>query len=551
MPPCSQLFSTSSEKFKNFYKVRNSKGKVFRLHTVSEEFVYKELSSLNSSKSTGLDNISARFLKDGASFLKLPITYIINMSITSGEVPGELKSARVKPLFKKNCRSEVGNYRPVSILCVVSKILERAVYNQLEAFVTKNNLIYEFQSGFRGNFSTDTRLIHLTDHIKKNTSKGLYTGMIMLDLQKAFDTVDHEILCQKLSVMGVVSVEWFRSYLSDRTQMVNVNNTSSDFQKITCGVPQGSILGPLLFLCYVNDMSMSISGECKLMLYADDSAILYSHKNPRVISERLGQELESCSKWLVDNKLSLHLGKTELILFGSKRKLKKIKDFFVTCNGQTINKQKSVKYLGVMLDQELSGEAIANEVIKKVNARLRFMYRQGYFLTSSMRKTLCNSLIQCHFDYACSSWYSSLSKYFQKRLQVTQNKVVRFINKYNPRRSVNSSDLSKLGMLNVEHRVKQMRLNHVYRIYNNCCPEYMRDNFIQVSEVHSYSTRHSLHNFKVPSVNNISKSTFYYNAVQDWNQLPENKKTLYGFKKEIKSFLNSLQIQKENSEWVM
>ena len=138
-----------------------------------------------------------------------------------------------------------------------------------------------------------------------------------------FDTVDHEILYQKLSVMGVVSVGWFHSYLSDRTQMVNVNNTSSDFQKITCGVPQGSIL----FLYYVNDMSMSISGECKLMLYTDDSAILYSHKDPRVISERLGQELESCSKWLVDNKLSLHLGKTESILFGSKRKLKKVKDF--------------------------------------------------------------------------------------------------------------------------------------------------------------------------------------------------------------------------------
>ena len=207
------------------------------------------------------------------------------MSITSGEVPDELKSARVKPLFKKNCRSVVGNYRPVSILCVVSKILERAVYNQLEVFVTKNNLIYEFQSGFRGNFSTDICLIHLTDHIKKNASKGLYTGMIMLDLQKALDTVAHEILCQKLSAMGVVSVEWFRSYLSDMTQMVKVNNTSSHFQRITSGVPQGSILGPLFLLCYVNDMGMSFSGECKLMLYAYDSAILYSHKDPRVISE--------------------------------------------------------------------------------------------------------------------------------------------------------------------------------------------------------------------------------------------------------------------------
>ena len=150
----------------------------------------------------------------------------------------------------------------------------------------------------------------------------------MLDLPKAFDKVDHEILYQKLSAMEVVSVEWFRSYLSDRTQMINVNNTSSDLQKITCGVPQGSILGPLLFLCYVNDMSMNISDECKLMLYADDSAILYSHTDPRVISETLGQELESCSKWLVDNKLTLHLGKTESIPFGSQRKLKKIKDLF-------------------------------------------------------------------------------------------------------------------------------------------------------------------------------------------------------------------------------
>ena len=155
----------------------------------------------------------------------------------------------------------------------------------------------------------------------------------MLDLQKAFDTEDHEILCQKLSVIGVVSVDWFHSYLSNRSRMVDVNSASSDFQRIACRVPQGSILGPLLFLCYVNDMSISTGGKCKLMLYTDNSAILYSHRDPRVISGRLGQELESRSKWLEDNKLSLHLGKTESILFGSKRKLKKVKDFSVTCNG--------------------------------------------------------------------------------------------------------------------------------------------------------------------------------------------------------------------------
>ena len=130
----------------------------------------------------------------------------------------------------------------------------------------------------------------------------------MLDLQKAFDTIDHDILCKKLKEMGIKSVDWFRSYLSNRNQIVNVNDTESDLSLVTCGVPQGSIFGPLLFLCYINDMELSIISECKLLLYAEDSAILYSNKDSRVISAKFGLEPEMCSKWLVDNKLSLHMG---------------------------------------------------------------------------------------------------------------------------------------------------------------------------------------------------------------------------------------------------
>ena len=158
--------------------------------------MYKELLHLNAYKSTGLDGIPANFLKDGAEILKLPITWIINLSISENTVPNEMKVARVKPLFKKNSNLEVGNYRPVSILSIVSNILERAVYIQLENYLTKNNILYEYQSWFRKSFSTDTCLIHLLDHIKINNSQGLYTGMILLDLQKAFDTVDHEVLCK-------------------------------------------------------------------------------------------------------------------------------------------------------------------------------------------------------------------------------------------------------------------------------------------------------------------------------------------------------------------
>ena len=305
--------------------------------------------------------------------------------------------------------------------------MEKAVYKQLESYLIKNNLLYEFQSGFRSAYSTDTCLIHLFDHIKSQTANGLYTGMVMIDLQKAFDTVDHQILCNKFQAMGVSNTKWFESYLTGRKQLVNVNGTESNLADITCGVPQGSILGPLLFLCYVNDMSISINSDCKLLLYADDSTIMFSHKNPEFISHKLGKELESCSEWLIDNKLSLHLGKTECILFGPKRKLKTVTDFQIACHGHIIKSQSSVKYLGIDIDENLSGESIVNGIIKKVNSRLRFMYRKANCLSAETRKTLSMALIQCHFDYSCSSWYASVSQSLKNKLQVAQNKTVRFI----------------------------------------------------------------------------------------------------------------------------
>ena len=233
-----------------------------------------------------------------------------------------MKYAKIKPLFKKNKKTEAENYRPVSVLSNISKILERAVHSQLDQYLNENKMLYSHQSGFRKGHSTDTCLINLMDYVHKSISEGEYVGMALLDLQKAFDTVDHIILCNKLKLMGVGCVEWFRSYLSNRKQIVNVNNTKSSPGIITCGVPQGSILGPLLFLCYINDMSLSV--ECKLYLYADDSALLVRGKHPNIIANSLSKNLDSCKSWLIDNKLSLYLGKTEALLFGTKRKLKHI-----------------------------------------------------------------------------------------------------------------------------------------------------------------------------------------------------------------------------------
>jgi hypothetical protein len=375
----------------------------------------------------------------------------------------------------------------------------------------------------------------------------------MLDLQKAFDTVDHGVLCDKLKEIGVESVEWFHSYLTGRNQCVSVNNTMSEFMSISCGVPQGSILGPLLFLCYVNDMSISISKKCKLILYADDSAILYSHKDPDVIRNVLGNELENCSKWLVDNKLSLHLGKTECILFGTKRKLAKIDKFNICCNGHTIESQNSVKYLGSVIDNDLSATSVVNNIVKKVNSKLKFLYRQRHCLNMNMRKTLCNSLVQCHFDYASSSWYSGISKKLKSRLQVTQNKVVRFICGYDYRTSLKVSDFCKIGWLTIENRVKQLRLNHVHNIFNNNCPSYLHNNFSLVSKTHSYSCRHSVDSFHVPLVDSFTSTSFYYQAICDWNSLPNNIKLLknrHSFKKAVKSELIESMKSAEQADFI-
>jgi hypothetical protein len=519
----SPVFKFGKNFVQDFYSAKGVLPDSFSFNIVSDSKVLKYLNMLSPKKATGLDGIPSRFVKDSAPIIAGPLSHIINLSLIQGVVPDDLKSARVVPLYKKNDKTEVGNYRPVSILSILSKIYERVVYDQVEEYLSKNNLLYMFQSGFRRGFSTDTCLIHLSDYIRFQMDQGNLVGMILLDLQKAFDTVDHGILLMKMEAMGLGKdiLRWFKSYLSERQQLVNVAGSSSSYANITCGVPQGSILGPLLFLIYVNDMSAVVKN--KLLLYADDSGILVAGKNKSDIESSLNEELDTVSKWLIDNKLSLHLGKTESILFGSKPRLRSSPNLNISCNGQVIEPTSYVKYLGATLDQSLSCESMASSVIKKANSRLKFLYRKRNYLTQHTKKLLVMSLIQCHFDYACCFWFYGLSKMWKTKLQVTQNKILRFVLNLDHRSHIGPVQFLSENWLPVSKRVDQIILNQVFKIVRGSAPEYLGELFVSSKSVHSHSTRFSEKgSFSIPKVKSFGIKSFAYMGCTLWNSLPRS-----------------------------
>lgn len=524
-----------------FYSQQGVQVNAFTLEKVTEADVLMKLQRLDGSKATGLDNIPSRFLKDAAETITPSITHIINLSIESGRFPNDLKKAKVIPLYKKGSKLEQGNYRPVSILCTLSKIIERIVFEQVNNYLSSHNLIYELQSGFRKSHSTDTCLLYLTDYIRKEVDKGNFCGMVMLDLQKAFDTVDHRILLSKLSAIGFndIAVRWFESYLQSRTQVVEVGGTLSQPKDVQCGVPQGSVLGPLLFLLYVNDLKSVCS--CELYLFADDSALVFSHKDKKTVELTLSLELGNVSKWLSRNRLSLHLGKTESILFGTRVKLNKNPGFEVLAGDTAINAKDSVSYLGCVLDSQLSGAGQAQKVITKVNQRVRFMARISKYLGKKARLTLAGAIIQPYYDYACCSWYNGLSKFFKNKLQISQNKLVRIILDLTPRTNLDPAHFVGLGWLRVEDRVSLIEINMVHKIVNGHVPKYLSNFFSQVRDVQTYSTRGSATDFVPPKVQTkVGKDSFAYVASCKWNSLPGNLKTITssdGFKRALKIWM--------------
>ena len=494
---------------------------------------------------------------------------IINLSFQTGIFPDILKVAKVIPLHKGGSTQELNNFRPISLLSIFDKIIEKIMHKRLYEFIEEHDILFKNQFGFRKNSSTAHSLIEITENIKESIDKGNYGCGIFIDLKKAFDTVNHKILLTKLEHYGIRGslLKWFETYLTDRKQYVFFNGISSELASISCGVPQGSVLGPLLFLLYINDLP-NISSKLNFFLFADDTNIYYESDNLKTLEKVLNTELKKLSQWLHVNRLALNVSKTNFVIF---RSTKKIVDHNVVLimNRKAIEQKDHVKYLGILIDQHLSWKQQVSSVSKKICRGVGILIKLRSFLEPKMLKDIYYCLVYSHLSYGIEAW-GSACKTETNKLLILQKKAVRILtqNQYcqvfgEPAGPLPHADplFKKTEILKFEDIYKLNIAKFVYKTLCEESPSVFSDWFIYTHDIHLHATRSSttisqthyfdigneqptfsLYTPKSKLVNYGDKMT-KVNGTIIWNNLPafiQEASSIFTFKKYIrKHFLEN------------
>ena len=515
--------------------------------TVTEEEVHKLISN-SPNKSCDLDPIPTTLLKTHLDILIKPITALINMSLQSGEFPTNFKSAHVHPLLKKSNlpHNELKNYRPVSNLNFISKIIEKVVASQINDYLKLNNLHTPFQSAYRKGHSTETALLKLQNDILTNMDNGNVTALCLLDLSAAFDTIDHEILMETLSNdMGIngVALAWLKSYLSDRTQQVNISGTLSEPTVLRFGVPQGSVLGPLLFSLYTKPLSDIIKQyDVRHHFYADDTQI-YTSLSTIDCQDKL-KILQECLKcvqdWMFQSKLKLNPSKTEFIVIGNKNKRNQyISNFPCNILGTRINPSPSVRNLGVIFDEDFNYQSHILQTCKSCFYHIRDLKRIRKHLSLSTTVSLANALVISKLDY-CNSLFAGIRTKELNKLQKVQNCLARIVKKA-PRFSPSTPLLSSLHWLPIESRILFKIGLITYKTLSTGMPYYIHD-LLSVRNSGKNLRTDNGKTLAVPRVNHTLTGlrAFSVKAPVFWNDLPldiRNSGSLGVFKTKLKTFL--------------
>ena len=505
--------------------------------------VYDLIKVLNPSKSVGPNSIPIKLLKIIGPSVSPILALLVNQSFQTGIFPDKLKIAKVITLFKKGNPELPSNYRPISLLPIFSKIFEKLTHRRLYRFLEIHDVLFSLQFGFQENHSIDHALVSLTETVKNTLDNKRFGCGIFIDLQKAFDTVNHKILLSKLEHYGVrgCALEWFRSYLSDRKQYVSVNGSNSNLLSIACGVPQGSVLGPLLFLIYINDLPSS-SKKLNFYLFADDTNIYCESSDLSNLIKIVNRELRSVKKWLDANKLSLNIDKTNYIIFHSSSSSVP-SDAVVKIGKKHIKRVKFVKFLGLLLDEHLSWKYHLSELSKKLARTCGIFFRIRNLLPLDVLLCLYNALFLSFLQYGLIVWGGTYASYIEPIFKL-QKKAVRAIS-FQSRLSPSLPIFKDLKLLKLSE-IFELRLStFVFDSVNKTSPSCFHNFFLFNSSVHQYSTRQAsqgdLYLLRKNSSQYGLKSIRYLGA-KLWNSLPvelRNAPSKVSFKTKMKFYLLS------------
>ena len=520
-----------NNKFQDYLK-NPTKNKLTLKETTPDE-IAKIITDLDGKKSSDIYNISPDVVKLNTQAISQILTIIFNISIHEGCFPTAMKAAKITPIHKGDSVLSVGNYRPISLLPIFSKIFERLIYNRLIVFITENKILSKLQFGFQKNKSTEQAVTSIVSALDQAKQEKKSSYCVFLDFAKAFDTVNHEILLSKLSHYGIQgsSQSLLKTYLSNRTQQTEINGVLSDKGIIKHGVPQGSVLGPLLFLLYINDISES-SNILKFFLFADDTTVFYSDQTNDDTENILNRELSKVSDWLAANKLSLNVKKSNFLHF-----------HHLKCKKQTINlklndikvDEKAVtKYLGVLIDNKLNWKSHIEHVKTKLSRGNGMISRIRYYVNEKCLLNLYYSFIYSHINYNLLNWTSTSPSLINSiNLKVKQSvRLISFKNKYE---HTNPLFLT-LKILPFNDMIKYKQGSFLWKISNGyiCSP---------LSEIFTKNLRNPLR-FNIPNPTcTQDKHKIVYSSTKYWNSLPvgmRKSSTINSFNEKHKKHLLGL-----------
>jgi len=488
-------------------------------------------------KSSDLDSIPIFIFKYCVDIVSSAISQLFNKSISDGVFPDCLKIAKVIPVHKTGDRKAVNNYRPISVLPTLSKIFERLMFERLSGFLSQCNILSPHQFGFRKNSNTSDAIVEFLDHAYDSFSCRKYFISIFLDFSKAFDTVNHSILLEKLSHLGIrgVALTWFRSYLYNRVQYVRVGPSKSRLLPTTIGVPQGSILGPVLFLIYINDMC-NCSDRLAYVHFADDTTAFHSGSDLQMLARETNVDLIKLRNWLHSNRLSLNISKTSFMLFVDK----KVDVPLIHIDGVAIERTREARFLGVLVDDRLTFSGHTSQLARKISQTIGILNRNSSLLPIRVKANLYYALIFSRISYGIIAWGCSLVSNINtlSRLLYKAHKIVNY--------APPSSHQTLINFLNLNSIYCYFLACKFFRVVRANNHEYFVNVVGNLLPLHPHFTRfiNGL-NYTTPlySKSKCQKS-FLFQAVTVWNSLSPKLKlcTSYSlFKKDLKTFLLSSQ----------